>query len=197
MNKMKPKTKGVLPRLFKMIFRYYPVMLPITLGCMVISACVNAIPAIFLQKVIAVLQEAWETSNWNWSEISPQIFKIVFILVGLYITSLTTSFIFNQLIAIMTQGTLKKIRSEMFNKMQSLPIKYFDTHNHGDIMSHYTNDIDTLRQMISQSMPQLMMSGIVVTAIFLWSWRKKFINSSFVDNPTRFGMSDALKVAVI
>ena len=65
----------------------------------------------------------------------------------------------------MTQGTLKKIRSEMFNKMQSLPIKYFDTHNHGDIMSHYTNDIDTLRQMISQSMPQLMMSGIVVTAI--------------------------------
>ena len=165
MNKMKPKTKGVLPRLFKMIFRYYPVMLPITLGCMVISACVNAIPAIFLQKVIAVLQEAWETSNWNWSEISPQIFKIVFILVGLYITSLTTSFIFNQLIAIMTQGTLKKIRSEMFNKMQSLPIKYFDTHNHGDIMSHYTNDIDTLRQMISQSMPQLMMSGIVVTAI--------------------------------
>ena len=76
---MKPKTKGVLPRLFKMIFRYYPVMLPITLGCMLISACVNAIPAIFLQKVIAVLQEAWETSNWNWSEISPQIFKIVFI----------------------------------------------------------------------------------------------------------------------
>ena len=68
--------------------------------------------------------------------------------------------------AIITQGTLKKLREKMFQQMQGLPIKYFDTHNHGDIMSHYTNDIDTLRQMISQSFPQLLISAITVITIF-------------------------------
>ncbi len=64
-----------------------------------------------------------------------------------------------------TQGYLKKMREKMFNHMQTLPIKYFDTHNHGDIMSYYTNDIDTLRQLISQSIPQLLASGITSLAV--------------------------------
>jgi len=70
------------------------------------------------------------------------------------------------MMAIITQGTLKKFRCKMFARMQTLPIKYVDTHNHGDIMSVYTNDIDTLRQMISQSFPQLLLSGITVLTVF-------------------------------
>ena len=77
------------------------------------------------------------------------------ILVVLYVLSLAAGTAFNQLMAIITQGSLAKMREKMFNGMQDLPIKYFDTHNHGDVMSYYTNDIDTLRQMISQSIPQL------------------------------------------
>lgn len=73
--------------------------------------------------------------------------------------------IYNQLMAIITQGSLKKLRVKMFDGMQLLPIRYFDTNNHGDIMSHYTNDIDTLRQLISQSLPQLLLSGITLIAI--------------------------------
>ena len=80
--------------------------------------------------------------------------------------SLVAGLIFNQLMAIITQGTLKKLRCKMFDKMQCLPIKYFDTNSHGDIMSHYTNDIDTLRQMVSQSFPQLLSSAIMVTTVF-------------------------------
>ncbi len=74
---------------------------------------------------------------------------------------------YNQLMAFITQGTLKKFRIKMFSKMQTLPIKYVDTHNHGDIMSFYTNDIDTLRQMISQSFPQLLISSITVLLSFV------------------------------
>ena len=87
------------------------------------------------------------------------------LLVVIYILSLTAGFAYNQLMAIMTQGTLKKLREKMFNGMQRLPIKYFDTNNHGDIMSRYTNDIDTLRQMISQSFPQLLISSISVITV--------------------------------
>ena len=79
--------------------------------------------------------------------------------------SLIAGATFNQLMAIITQGSLAKMREKMFNGMQDLPIKYFDTHNHGDVMSYYTNDIDTLRQMISQSIPQLIISTVTVLTV--------------------------------
>ena len=74
--------------------------------------------------------------------------------------ALITSFTYSRMMAVITQGFLMKMREKMFNGMQSLPLKYFDTHNHGDIMSYYTNDIDTLRQMVSQSFPQLLISVV-------------------------------------
>ena len=83
----------------------------------------------------------------------------------LYAVSLIASFTYCRLLAVITQGSLKKLREKMFNGMQRLPIKYFDTNNHGDIMSRYTNDIDTLRQMISQSFPQLLISSISVITV--------------------------------
>lgn len=68
---------------------------------------------------------------------------------------------------VISQGVLKKIRDAMYDHMQDLPIRYFDTHSHGDIMSHYTNDTDTLRQMISQSIPQFLSSVVTITAVFI------------------------------
>ena len=84
----------------------------------------------------------------------------------LYGLSLAASVFFNRKMAVITQGTLKRLRVKMFNRMQDLPVKYFDTHNHGDIMSYYTNDIDTLRQLISQSIPQFLMSAVMVSTVF-------------------------------
>ena len=158
------QNKGIIPRLIKTIFGYYPVMLPATLGCILFSAAVSSVPAIFMQKVLAAVEESWQAGNWD--SVSGKILKYVLILVGFYLLSLLANVIYNQLMAIITQGILNKMRREMFAKMERLPIKYFDTNNHGDIMSHYTNDIDTLRQMISQSFPQLIMSSVSVITVY-------------------------------
>ena len=161
--KNKNVKKGVIGRLLKTMHGFYPVMLPVTVICIVFSAVVSSVPAIFMQNIIAVVEENWQ--NGDWEAVSSKVFLYVGILDVFYILSLTAGFAYNQLMAIMTQGTLKKLREKMFNGMQRLPIKYFDTNNHGDIMSRYTNDIDTLRQMISQSFPQLLISSISVITV--------------------------------
>ena len=161
--KNKNVKKGVIGRLLKTMHGFYPVMLPVTVICIVFSAVVSSVPAIFMQNIIAVVEENWQ--NGDWEAVSSKVFLYVGILVVFYILSLTAGFAYNQLMAIMTQGTLKKLREKMFNGMQRLPIKYFDTNNHGDIMSRYTNDIDTLRQIISQSFPQLLISSISVITV--------------------------------
>ena len=155
--------KGVIGRLLKTIREFYPVIMPVTIVCIIFSAIVSAIPTIFMQKIIAVIEDNWEVGEW--SAISKEITLMVTVLAGFYVLSLLAGIIYNQLMAIITQGSLKKLRVKMFDGMQLLPIKYFDTNNHGDIMSHYTNDIDTLRQLISQSLPQLLLSGITLIAI--------------------------------
>lgn len=164
MVKNKKVKKGIIGRLLKTIHEFYPVMMPVTIVCIVFSAIVSSVPAIFMQNIIAVVEDNWKESDW--SSIAPKIFSFIGILIVFYILSLLAAFTYNQLMAIITQGTLKKLREKMFNGMQRLPIKYFDTNNHGDIMSHYTNDIDTLRQMVSQSFPQLLISAISSVTIF-------------------------------
>ena len=163
MNKKSGRGSIVL-RLLKTIREFYPVMMPVTVVCIVFSAVVSSVPAIFMQNVIAVIEQSWRTGDW--ASVGGQILHLVSILAVFYVLSLTSSLAFNQLMAIMTQGTLKKLRVKMFNGMQRLPIKYFDTNNHGDIMSYYTNDIDTLRQMVSQSFPQILTSSIMVLTVF-------------------------------
>lgn len=156
--------KGIIGRLLKTIREFYPVMLPITIACIIFSAVVTTAPTVFMQKIIALIEDNWQSGDW--SAVGTKILSFVTILAVFYILSLVATLTFNQLMAIITQGTLKKLREKMFNGMQRLPIKYFDTNNHGDIMSHYTNDIDTLRQMVSQSFPQLLISAITVISIF-------------------------------
>ncbi|OUN37496.1 MULTISPECIES: ABC transporter ATP-binding protein [unclassified Faecalibacterium] len=156
--------KGVAARLIRTIFSFYPVLLPITLCCILVNAIVSSLPSVFMQNAIAVVEATYRTGDW--ASASGTIFRLLTILVSMYVVSLAASFAFNQLMAIITQGTLAKLREKMFDHMQDLPIRYFDTHSHGDIMSFYTNDIDTLRQLISQSLPQLMISGVTLLSVF-------------------------------
>ena len=166
-RKPRPKAKkGTFKRLIKELFSFYPRLLPLTICCIILSAAIGAIPALFMRQVYEKIGLA-VAENLAWNDVKADIFKSVITLAGLYLASLVSSFTYNQLMVTITQGTLKKFRDKMFDKMQDLPIKYFDTHNHGDVMSYYTNDIDTLRQLISQSLPQLLMTGITVSVLVL------------------------------
>ena len=158
-----PSSK-VMIRLIKLLYSFYPKLIPFTLVCIFINAVVSAIPSMFQQKVISVIEKNWQTGDWN--AVSSEILGTVSILAVLYGISLTAGVVYNQCMAVITQGSLKKLRVKLFNGMQDLPIRYFDQHEHGDIMSYYTNDVDTLRQLISQSIPQLMVSAISVITIF-------------------------------
>ena len=153
----------ILVRLIKMLFSFYPVMLPVALACILFNAIISSIPSIFMQNVISLVEQSWQAGDW--AAVGGQILRFVLILVVLYVLSLAAGTVFNQLMAVITQGSLAKLREKMLNGMQDLPIKYFDTHNHGDVMSYYTNDIDTLRQMISQSIPQLIISTVTVLTV--------------------------------
>lgn len=156
--------KGTLGRLIKTLFEFYPVKMPIVLFCIIFSAVVSSIPAIFMQNVIAIVETSWKSGDWD--AVSGKVFYYVGLLLVFYILSILSAVTYTQMMAGITQGFLKKLRVKMFNGMQDLPVRYFDTHNHGDIMSYYTNDIDTLRQMVSQSIPQLLISSITVLTVF-------------------------------
>lgn len=156
--------KGTLGRLIKTLFEFYPVKMPIVLFCIIFSAVVSSIPAIFMQNVIAIVETSWKSGEWD--AVSGKVFYYVGLLLVFYILSILSAITYTQMMAGITQGFLKKLRVKMFNGMQDLPVRYFDTHNHGDIMSYYTNDIDTLRQMVSQSIPQLLISSITVLTVF-------------------------------
>ncbi len=169
------RKKGTFRRIVKALFRYYPRMMPVTLACIIFNAIVSALPSIFMERVFSVVGAAVEAGA-GWGEtvlfegamisVGGAITRYMLTLIGLYVLSLIATGIYHQLLAIITQGFLKKMRGQMFDGMQELPIKYFDTHNHGDIMSYYTNDIDSLRQMIAQSVPQLITSGVMVITLF-------------------------------
>ena len=154
----------VIRRLLKMLFSFYPVLLPVIVVLIIANAVISSIPSIFQQKVIAIIEEA-SVNGLVWDDVSSRVLSLVFVLIALYVASLVAGFLFNQLMAVVTQGSLHKLREKMFAHMESLPIRYFDTHKHGDIMSHYTNDADSLRQMISQCFPQLMISFVTITTV--------------------------------
>ncbi|MCH5154142.1 MAG: ABC transporter ATP-binding protein, partial [Clostridiales bacterium] len=169
MNARPPKRKmekGVMGRAIKLLFKYYPKMMTFTLIFIIVNAIISAIPSVFMKSIFTVVEKAITTGG-GWAEYGGEIIKDMLILIGLYVVSLTMGAVDKQLMAVITQGFLKKMRQQMFNGMQNLPIKYFDTNKHGDIMSYYTNDIDALRQMISQSLPQLLTSSIMVLTLFI------------------------------
>ena len=155
----------VLGRVLKDLFRFYPVMAPLMTAGIVFSAIVSALPAIFLQQVTNTIDMILKGTDpgLTWGrDVVPK----VIILIGFYVLSIIAVTIETQMAAIVTQGFLGKMRKAMFDGMQDLPIKYFDTHKHGDIMSYYTNDIDTLRQLVGQSFPTLVRAGVIVISVF-------------------------------
>lgn len=154
---------GTLKRVLKLLFESYPVLVPVTAVCIIFSAAVSSIPAIFIQKVLEVIEKWYTTGDWETAR--PEIVSTVGILIALYVLSIIALTLYTQLMAYITQGFLSKMRTKMFDGMQNLPIKYFDTHKHGDIMSYYTNDIDTLRQLVSQAIPQFLQSGVIVITV--------------------------------
>lgn len=156
--------KNTFTRLIKTLFEFYPVLLPIIIALILFNSVVSSIPSVFMQNIIAVIEKYWRTKNWAQAQV--EVFSFVSILAILYILSLIASFTYNRLMAVVTQGSLMKFREKMFARMESLPIRYFDTNAHGDIMSIYTNDTDTLRQLISQSLPALMQTSIVLLTVF-------------------------------
>ena len=156
--------KNTFTRLIKTLFEFYPVLLPIIIALILFNSVVSSIPSVFMQNIIAVIEKYWRTKDWLHAK--PEVLSFVTVLLILYILSLIASFTYNRLMAVVTQGSLMKFRERMFARMESLPIRYFDTNAHGDIMSIYTNDTDTLRQLISQSLPALMQTSIVLLTVF-------------------------------
>ena len=162
--------KGTFGRIVKALFKAYPGYATLTVICTLLSAFVTAIPATFQQRVLDTLVNALD-SGLTWEVTKSQILPLVFLLIGLYVVSLTLMTVQSQVAAIMTQGFLNKMRCRMFDDMQSLPIRFFDRKKAGDIMSYYTNDIDTLRQLVSQSLPNILRSGVIVlTVLFIMLW---------------------------
>ena len=163
-ERAKNRKPGTFSRLIKTLFSFYPVLLPlVTLG-VIVCAVINSIGATFLQRALEIISTSWQSGDWEAAR--PQILNLAVTLGSIYAVGVLSSLFWNRAMAIVTQGSLEKLREKMFNRMQDLPIRYFDTHQRGDIMSHYTNDIDTLRQMISQSLPNLLMTIIIICTVF-------------------------------
>ena len=170
MEKQKPQIKpGSIKRLLTLLIKAYPVMVPIVAVCILIAAVTASLPAIFQQKIYVLIGEWIESGDWAGA--SKQILPLIMTLACFYVVSLLAGLTQSQLMAIITQGFLNKMRQQMFAKMQNLPVRYFDTNKHGNIMSHYTNDIDTLRQLVSQALPTIIRCSILlvsVLCIMLW-----------------------------
>ena len=169
MSKQQPKRPqakaGTALRLIKTIFSFYPRRLSLVVVCLAIAAITNSFGAVFLQGALEIISTYGASGDW--ASAQPEIFRLVSTLALVYLMGVIASLIWNRSMATITQGTLEQLREKMFNRMQDLPISYFDTNQRGDIMSHYTNDIDATRQMISQSLPNLFQTSIVITTVFI------------------------------
>ena len=159
-SKINPKT---LKRLLRYITRYYKKQFILVIICIILSAVASVSGSLFLQTLIDnYITPLLSTPN----PVFTDLFKAICSLGLIYVVGVISTYVYNRTMAIVSQGVLKTIRDEMFSKMQTFPIRYFDTNTHGDIMSHYTNDADTLREMISRSLPQLITSTVSIIAIF-------------------------------
>ncbi|HIX07099.1 MAG TPA: ABC transporter ATP-binding protein/permease [Candidatus Borkfalkia faecipullorum] len=174
MSKQMPAMQGrpkihsfkLLGRLLSYLFHYYKVRLIAVFICIMITAAAGISSSVFLSLVIKYVITPL-IQGTPWAEVSTSLFYIIGGMGLMYVIALCASVFYNQTMAVVTQGFLKHVRTDMFNRMQSLPIRYFDTHTHGDIMSTYTNDTDALRQLISMSIPQVYYSIVAALVLFV------------------------------
>ena len=160
MKKQMPRVpKGITKRLMKDIFSFFPLSWIIVFVCLALVVCANASASLFLTKITEFTITGVEN---GWESVRNGMLILLFVMIGVRGSGVIASTIQNLLMARITQGTLLKFRIKMFNAMEKLPIKYFDTHNSGDIMSYYTNDTDSLRMLISQCITALIQSVIML-----------------------------------
>ena len=163
-NVVKQKNGATFKRIIKLLFTYHPVMVPFLIFCILFSAGVATLPAILQQQIIEIIEKYQILSDWD--SALKQVLPIIIFLIILYVISIILNVIYTQLLAILSQKFLSKLRIQLFSKMQDLPIRYFDTNKHGDIMSRYTNDIDTIRELIANSIPAIIRAAAVVISVF-------------------------------
>lgn len=164
MAKKKTNLSRVIPRLLSYIILRHKLIFGIVVICILISSCTVVASSLFLEILIDNYIEPLLLEN---SPVFSRLLHTILFMAVVYIIGVFSTFAYNRLMVKISQGTLKQIRDDMFSHMQELPIGYFDTHTHGDIMSHYTNDTDTLRQFISQALPQFISAVVTVIAILI------------------------------
>ena len=154
-----------LGKLLKYMFHYYRWQLILVICCIAVTAVAGISSSIFLEILTDdVITPGLEQ---GFDAVKGTLYTIIGIMVGIYVFALICSFTYNRMMAVITQGFLKHVREDMFNNMEKLPIRYFDTNTHGDIMSYYTNDVDALRQLISQSIPQTVFSSVAIITLMI------------------------------
>ena len=164
-KEQKAARRGVLGRLVKYVGSRYPAQLVLVIICIFLSVICNAKGTAFMQELIDVyILPMLESGSTDFGPLADGIKTLI----GYYAVGIIAMFSYNFIMIFVAQGSLRDLRNEMFEKMEDLPIRNFDTHAHGDIMSVYTNDIDTLRQMISQSFPQMFNSAITIVTVFVY-----------------------------
>lgn len=153
-----------LKRLVDYVFRGYKLQFLVATITIIISSIVNVVGTLFLRNLID--DYIAPLLNKTSPDFTP-LLKAIVTMAAIYYVGVIATYVYNRIMVIISQGSLKRIRDDMFEHMETLPIKFFDTHSHGELMSLYTNDTDTLRQMISQGIPQLLSAVITVTSVII------------------------------
>ena len=161
-QRKKRNSKATIKRLLSYL-KAYRARFIIVVICILLSAIVGVVGSLFLQILIDNYIEPMLLED---NPAFSGLFRMILLMAAVYVIGIISTYLYNRLMVVISQGILKDIRDTMFAHMQKLPIKYFDTHTHGDIMSYYTNDTDTLRQMLSQSIPQVLSSVVTIVSVF-------------------------------
>lgn len=165
MKQQPKKNNGTLRRLLSYLFVHYKIQLLVVIVCIVISSVASVCATVFLQRLIDECITPGITDGLQsvWSKL----ISILITMASIYVLGVAAAYIYTHIMAVVTQGTLKSMRTDMFSQMETLPIKYFDTHAHGDIMSTYTNDTDAIRQLIGQSIPTLIQAVLSIVSMVI------------------------------
>ena len=159
--------KGTLSRLLKMMFKYYKWRLILVLFCIVFSSVGSLVSTFYMERLISTVIEPAFKYGFT-AEYQQNLIGLIVMMIVVYSLVILANFLYTRTMATVTQGMLYRLRTEMFDKMQNLPIKYFDTHAHGDIMSSYTNDTDATRQLMGQSLPTIITSSLtLITSVVM------------------------------
>ena len=160
------KLEGIerpFPRLVRYVFRHYPVRIGLTVVCVIMAAIASAVGAVFMQRIVDTVVTPGLASGFD--AVRATLVRLVLTMGIIFGAGIIGSFIYTRAMAIVTQGTLKHMRDDMFDSMERLPLRFFDTHPHGAIMSTFTNDTDAIRQLIGQSIPTLIQSGLTIVVL--------------------------------